>query len=132
MVPAGASGPAIEMPRPDPNLDRAPLGIDYAPKHIVTRDHAKDTITVEAGFTSTMHTPSMDGRAHVDTEAIATVSRHRPDGARLEGNTTFVLDIPSGSRVIVEARTRVSARELTAWGRVEADGVPIFDHRWHS
>ena len=63
-----------------------------------------------------MHTPSMDGRAHVDIEAIATVSRHRPDGARLEGNTTFVLDAPSGSRVAVKARARVSAREVTAWG----------------
>ena len=131
VVPAGASGP-VAPPRPDPDLDRAPLGIDYAPRHIVTRDHAKESITVEAGFSSTMHTPSLDARARVDTETIATVSRHRPDGARLEGNTTFVLETPSGSRVVVEARTRVSAREVTAWGRVEADGVPIFEHRWHS
>ena len=132
VVPTEASGPVTKMPRPDPDLDRAPLGIDYAPKHIVTRDHGKETVTVEAGFGSTMHTPSLDGRAHVDTEIIATVSRHRPDGARLEGNTTFVLDTPSGSRVVVDARTRVSAREVTVWGRVEADGVPIFEHRWHS
>ena len=132
VVPNNTGVRSAVLPTPDPDLNRAPLGIDYWPKHLVTRDYANDTVTITAGFSSTLQTPSLDGRAHVDTEAIATVSKHRPDGAHLEGNTTFVLDTPSGSRVVVETRTRVTARDVSVWGRVEVDGRPYFERRWHS
>ena len=63
------------------------------------------------------------------TEPIAAVSRHRPDDAQLDGNTAFVLDTLPGGRLVVETRSRVSAREVTVWRRFEADDVPIFRTR---
>lgn len=63
----------------------------------------------------TIHPLPRMGWGQVDTEAIATVSRHRPDGARLEDKATFEMDGGSGSRVVVEA-----------------NGVAVFERDWSS
>ena len=132
VVPAEASGPAAEVPRPDPDLDRAPLGIDYSSYHMATRDLGGESAAVLTGYSSTFQTPGRDGRVQCSQEAMALVPGRRPDGARLEGKVTFDLETPLGSEVKVEAKSRVTAREVTVWGAVEVDGVPVFERRWHS
>ncbi len=119
-----------ELPVPDPNVNRAPLTIDFEPRWRVQEDVWSGTASVTSGYFWKFRTPAEDGQVSIDHSVTASVEADRPDGARVTGTTSTHHDLPNGTTVDVAARALLTQDGLALWGRVEIDGQPFFEREW--
>jgi hypothetical protein len=66
----------------------------------------------------------------MDHSAKASVTASRPDGAKVEGETTMRLDLPAAGVVQVETRSWISQTGMLLTGRVTVDGRVFFEKKW--
>jgi putative CocE/NonD family hydrolase len=124
---APVSGPPIR--RPEPGINRTPLLVDSAPRWKVERDLATGTLAITTGSKQHMTLPN-GGIFQMDHSAKAGVTISRPDGAKVEGETTIRLDLPAAGIVQVETKSWISQTGMLLTGRVTVDGRVFFEKQW--
>lgn len=124
---------ALEDYGPEPareDVERFPLQVDGAPRWSIEHDHVAESASVLSGASFDFRTTAPGGRVHLDHAGRATVSRARPDGARVTGTTSVDAITPQGARVEVRTTTVVTADAMNLSGRVSIDGQPFFERSW--
>ncbi len=121
--------PAPVIRRPDPAVSDAPLAIDFAPTWKVEDDFIDGSKTVSMGSTQLTDLPA-GGRMKMQVNVAASVPRNRPEAARVEGMSTFHLDLPSVGEVVVHSQTHLSSTTMYLEGKVTMNGKEIFDKKW--
>ena len=129
VVPAGEIlGP--ELPIPDPGVRRTPLDLEAKPHWTIGYDFASETVAVTIGARSVIMTPSRDGRFEIERWGRASVSRNRPDAAKVEGEARITLQTHGGEAVVVEGKELVTQFGEHFTGRVTVDGQTVFEGCW--
>jgi hypothetical protein len=70
------------------------------------------------------------GKLQLSHAVKASVKASQPDGAKVEGATTFCLDLPVAGLVEVEAKTLISQTGMLITGKVTVNGRLFFEKQW--
>lgn len=95
-----------EIKRPDPTVNRFPCIIDAAPLWKIEQDLATGSLAVITGTMEQIRIPT-GGKLHQNHIVKASVTASQPDGAKVEGETTFRLELPVAGLVQIEAKTLI-------------------------
>ncbi len=120
---------AVEIPRPDPGVNRSPALIRSNPHWTITEDPVNETVLVSYGSAEDVQL-SHGPRLHAEFAGKAFVARHRPDGGRVTVHAAIETVLNSGEHVRVETKSHVTRTSMLFNGRVEVDGLTLLDRRW--
>lgn len=118
-----------EIKRPDPTVNRLPCIIDAAPLWKIEQDLATGKVAVVTGTMEQIRIPT-GGKLQQNHIVKASVSASQPDGAKVEGETTFCLDLPAAGLVEVESKTLISQTGILITGKVTVNGKLFFEKQW--
>jgi putative CocE/NonD family hydrolase len=111
-------------PRVGTALTRSP------PSRLVARDLFTDRVTVTTRTTTSLATPSGDGRLDVTSEVEATVTPSRPQDARASGYLTARLRLAGGGAAAILARVWATRTAVFMSARVTLDDVLVSERTW--
>ena len=121
------SGPSIR--RPEPGINRLPWLLEFVPQWKIEQDLATGTLTVTTGQRQHSSLPG-GGTFQMDHSARASVAVSRPDGAKVEGETTISLHLPAAGAIEVETKSWISQSGMLLVGKITVDGRVFFERRW--
>lgn len=132
VVPAAASPlPAPAVTRPDPAISDSPLALEGIPRWTIERDLIDDSLAVTMGCYQKTLLPA-GGSMSMDVLVKASVARDRPEGAKIEGGSTFEAELPSVGLVEVESKTLLFNKSVHLDGKVSIDGKEVFSKTWRA
>ena len=130
VVPVAATAlPDPAIARPDLSINRAPWRVDGVPQWKIEQDVATGTMSIMTGSEQKIALPS-GGSFHMKRTATASVADDRPDGAKLDGETTISLELPGAGSIRVETHSWSSRTKMLLTGKVTVEGRVFFEKQW--
>lgn len=128
----GLDSPDRTPPMAPPHADRNPFEVEVQPRYEIQYAPGLERASVTFGTREEVVTPSRDGCFRLERVAHASVSRGRPQDARLEGEAVISAQASGGPLIIVTGRVSETMNGQDASASVTVDGALLFQHDWHS
>jgi len=121
-----------DPPRPSADGERtAPWDVDGGADWQVVEDLMTGTRSVVLGGHQELRVPQ-GGRFAVEHSAQASVSRDRPDGARIEARSSIEMETTTGERIGVRTSSLFFRNRMTCSGEVSIDGREFYRRTWRN
>jgi hypothetical protein len=121
--------PVPHIPRPEPGVNRNPSFIEGFPRWKIEQDLVNGTLTVTCGSMGRLALPN-GSVSQTDATAKASVATSRPDGAKVDSQTTIHINMPDGEVIQVESKGWCSQKRTLQTAKVTVDGQLFFEKQW--